>query len=205
MKFASQLTRKQQEIYHYLLELNASKARAPTLDELCSVFGTKSRGSMHKHIQALVECGLIEPARRKQRGIRLVKENLENDNQLPLVGYIAAGHPIEAIENPENITIPDQLTGQGKCYVLQVKGDSMIEDGILDGDWVVIEQRNTARNGEIVVALVDGGDATLKHIEQRPGEVILHPANSTMEPLYYTPDQVQIQGVLVGQMRSYRH
>ncbi len=204
MQHKYDLTRKQQEIYDFLLEHHTSHANPLTLDELCSAFGTKSRGSMHKHIQALVDSGLIEPAHRKQRGIRLTKQILRNRNELPLVGYIAAGQPIKAIETPETITIPEQLTGQGTCYVLQVQGDSMIEDGILDGDWVVIEQRNVARNGEIVVALIEGDEATLKHIEQRPGEVILHPANSTMEPLHFRPEQIDIQGVLIGQMRSYK-
>ncbi len=198
------LTRKQQEIYDCLLERHTSHAKSLTLDELCSVFGTKSRGSMHKHIQALVDSGLIEAAHRKQRGIRLTNQALKNKNELPLFGYIAAGQPIEAIETAETITVPEQLTGRGSCYVLQVQGDSMIEDGILDGDWVVIEQRSVARNGEIVVALIEEHEATLKHIEQRPGEVILHPANSTMESLHFKPEQINIQGVLIGQMRSYK-
>ena len=205
MVFTDKLTRKQQEIYQFLVTHSTINISAPTLDELCSALGTKSRGSMHKHIQALVDYGLVEPAQRKQRGIRLTEHKTAYGNQLPLVGYIAAGQPLEAIETPETINIPDQLVGQGICYVLQVKGDSMIADGILDGDWVVIEKRNAARNGETVVALVEGRDATLKHIEQRPGEVILHPANPNMKSMHYSPDQIEIQGVLVGQMRSYKH
>jgi repressor LexA len=165
----------------------------------------KSRGSLHKQIQALVDAGLIEPANGKQRGIRLTEPARDAGQKIPMMGFIAAGHPIEAIENPEWIDIPDLLKGQGSCYVLQVKGDSMIEDGILDGDWVVIERRAHARDGEIVVALIQGIDATLKHIEQRPGEIILHPANSCMESMHYPAYQVEIQGVLVGQMRSYRN
>ncbi len=165
----------------------------------------KSRGSLHKHIQALVDSGLIEPANGKQRGIRLAGLLQDSGNQIPMMGFIAAGRPIDAIENPEWMEIPDLLKGQGSCYVLQVKGDSMIDDGILDGDWVVIERRSHADDGEIVVALIDGSDATLKHIEQRPGEIILHPANPGMGSMRYTTDQVEIQGVLVGQMRSYRN
>jgi repressor LexA len=99
--------------------------------------------------------------------------------------------------------VPPALRTQRDCYVLQVRGDSMVDEGILDGDWVVIEQREHARNGEIVVALVDGSDATLKRIEQRPGKVVLHPANAAMKPMTYPPDRVRIQGVLVGQMRRY--
>lgn len=197
------LTRRQQEIYDFLLQHDANFANPPTLDELCQAIGTKSRGSLHKHIQALVEAGLIQPANGRQRGIRLTENAPEPNNLIPMMGFIAAGSPIEAIENPEMMDIPEVLKSQGSCYILQVKGESMIEDGILDGDWVVIERRSHARNGEIVVALIDGIDATLKHIEQRPGEIILHPANSTMGSMRFPSTQVEIQGVLVGQMRSY--
>jgi repressor LexA len=197
------LTRRQQEIYDYLSEHMQEQQQAPTLTELCDAFGLKSRGSMHKQVQALIDAGLVEPMNNLRRGIRLV-ENEENENDLPMMGFIAAGRPIEAIENPQAMQVPPSLRSDKPCYVLQVKGDSMIDEGILDGDWVVIEQKDTARNGEIVVALVEGSDATLKRIEQKPGEVILHPANAEMSPMHYLPDQVQIQGVLVGQMRSYR-
>ena len=121
-----------------------------------------------------------------------------------MLGAIAAGAPIEAIENPEPVEVPDRLRTSGECYVLEVKGDSMIEAGILDGDWVVIEKRSHARDGEIVVALTDGENATLKRIRQLPDRVLLIPENSAMEPIEVAPDQVQIQGVLVGQMRAYQ-
>jgi repressor LexA len=141
-----------------------------------------------------------------RRGIRMVEQSPElaaDTDALPLYGYIAAGSPIEAISNPESIDVPAQLRTPNPCYVLEVRGDSMIEEGILDGDWVVIEHRDRARNGEIVVALVDGEEATLKRLEQRPDEVILHPANSSLSAMHFNPEQVQIQGVLVGQMRRY--
>lgn len=199
------LTRRQQEIYDYLKNNQAQFAQPPTLTELCDALGLSSRGSMHKQIQALVDAGLIEPMNNQRRGIRLTASaNDSDDDSVPMMGYIAAGQPIEAIETPQSMHVPEALRSNRPCYVLQVKGDSMIDEGILDGDWVIIEQKNTARNGEIVVALVDNSDATLKRIEQKPGEVILHPANTQMQPMHYHPDQVHIQGVLVGQMRSYR-
>lgn len=201
------LTRRQQEIFDYLKDNLDQFEQPPTLNELCDALGLSSRGSMHKQIHALVDAGLIEPMNNQRRGIRLSAQAIHeaaNDNELPMMGFIAAGRPIEAIENPENLEVPPTLRSDKPCYVLQVKGESMIDEGILDGDWVVIEQKDTARNGEIVVALVENSDATLKRIEQKPGEVILHPANETMEPMHYHPDQVKIQGVLVGQMRSYR-
>jgi repressor LexA len=105
-------------------------------------------------------------------------------------GYVAAGRPIEAVAAGETVAVPAALRSKRPCYVLQVRGDSMVEDGILDGDRVVIESRTHARNGEIVVALIDGEQATLKRIEQRPGKVILRPANATMAPIALTPDRV---------------
>ncbi len=198
------LTRRQQEIYDYLRDHHERFDHPPTLDELCQSLGLSSRGSLHKHIQALVDVGLVEPMDKKQRGVRLVYESKQNDHIVPFLGYIAAGKPIEAIENQEEVEIPTMLQGSADTYVLQVKGDSMVEEGILDGDLVVIEHRRHARNGEIVVALVDGEEATLKRIEQRPDEVVLYPANSNMAAISYPPERVQIQGVLVGQMRSYR-
>ncbi len=201
------LTRKQREVYQYLVDHQETFRDAPpTLDQLCHHLGLKSRGSLHKHIHALIDVGLLEPIEGLHRGIRLKQESAaeeEHVDTLPFVGKIAAGLPIEAIEDSERIEVPAQLRTTNTCYVLQVEGDSMIEEGILDGDHVVIEQRNSARNGQIVVALIEGEEATLKTLEQRPGEVVLHPANATMEPFHYNPDQVQIQGVLVGQMRRY--
>lgn len=196
------LTRRQQQILDYLREQDFDPP--PTLDELCRALGLSSRGSLHKHISALVEAGLVEPMDGKHRGVLLRDpEAAADEERLPFLGYIAAGRPIEAIPQPETLEVPAALRTRRPCYVLEVRGDSMIEDGILDGDWVVIEQRDQARNGEVVVALVDGGEATLKRIEQQPGEVILHPANGRLAPLRYAPDQVQVQGVLVGQMRRY--
>ena len=183
------LTRRQQEIFEYLLEHLDAFPHPPTLDELCDALGLKSRGSLHKQIQALIETGLVEPMNNLRRGIRLVEEepDLATDSDaLPLYGYIAAGSPIEAIRNPESIDVPAQLRTPNPCYVLEVRGDSMIEEGILDGDWVVIEHRDRARNGEIVVALVDGEEATLKRLEQRPNEVVLHPANSSLSAMYFS-------------------
>jgi repressor LexA len=205
------LTRKQTEILDFLIANQSDFIHPPTLDELCAAMGLKSRGSMHHQIKALISAGLIEPSERKQRGIRLTDKAkvtttpASNDNELPFVGVIAAGRPIEALENVSYMNIPEQIKTDHPCYVLKVKGDSMQEEGIFDGDWVIIEQRSYARNGEIVVALIDKSDATLKFIEQYPHEILLIPANSSMQTMRYLPHQVEIQGVLVGQMRSYTH
>jgi len=196
------LTRRQQQIYDYLVENQHFFDLPPTHDELCQALGLTSRGSLHKHIQALIQAGLIEPMDRSHRGIRLVPQE-EQEEGIPFLGTIAAGRPIEAVPQPEYMQVPEELLGRNPCYVLQVSGDSMIEEGILDGDYVVIEQRDAARNGEIVVALVSNEEATLKRIEQKPGRVVLHPANASMEAMAYSPDEVQIQGVLKGLLRSY--
>jgi len=210
------LTRKQQEVLDFLIANQEQFTQAPTLDELCFAMGLKSRGSLHKHIQGLINAGVVEAPNRKQRGVRLTEQAFENqaavetqasinhDHLTPFVGKIAAGVPIEALENISYMVIPDEIKTENPCYILQVKGDSMIDDGIFDGDWVIIEQRSHARNGEIVVALVEKADATLKYIEQYPHETLLIPANKSMKAMSFLPQQVEIQGVLVGQMRSYK-
>lgn len=197
------LTRRQREILDFLRDNEDDFEHPPTLDELCRLLGLTSRGSLHKHIQALIMAGLVEPLDGRHRGIRLVPEEL-GDQAVPFLGKIAAGRPIEALPQPEHMEVPPQLRTDRPCYVLQVQGDSMIEAGILSGDYVVIESRNHARNGEIVVALINGEEATLKRIVQKPGMVLLYPENSNMDPIRIQPDKVEIQGVLVGQMRSYR-
>ncbi len=202
------LTRRQREVYRYLVDQQERFQRQPpTLDQLCQDLGLKSRGSLHKHIHALIDVGLVEPIAGLRRGVRLSNRYQsppsDGDNFLPFVGRIAAGMPIDALEQCESLEVPPHLRGGRDCFVLQVVGESMVEDGILDGDYVVVEQCHSARNGEIVVALIDQEEATLKRIEQRPGEVVLHPANRQMRPLRYAPAQVQVQGVVVGQMRGY--
>jgi len=203
------LSRRQREIFYFLRDNYENFAYPPTLDELCAQLGMASRGSLYKHITALIAAGLIEPfAGNRQGGIRLTAQAQHDapapEHVLPFVGSIAAGRPIEALETLSYMVVPDALKSDKPCYVLQIKGDSMIEAGIFDGDWVVIEQRNYAGNGEIVVALIDNSEATLKYIEQTPEKVLLLPANAGMAVLSYRPEQVEIQGVLIGQMRSYR-
>jgi repressor LexA len=203
------LTRRQREIFNFLRDNQEKFPFPPTLDKLCAALGMASRGSLYKHIMALIAAGLVEPFNdNKQGGIRLSaqaqRDEAAEEKGLPFVGRIAAGKPIEALENINYMAVPEVLKSDKPCYVLQVQGDSMVEAGIFNGDWVIIEQRSYADNGEIVVALIEKTEATLKYIEQSPGKVLLIPANSTMTAMTYCPEQVEIQGVLVGQMRSYR-
>jgi len=201
-----QLTRKQQEILDFLRYHADQLASPPTLDELCALLGLRSRGSLHKHIQALVDAGFVEPMEGRQRGVRLIAgaDDESVQDTLPFLGSIAAGVPLEPVTETERMPVPPNLRTNRPCFVLRVSGDSMCDAGILDGDYVVIESRSDAGNGDIVVALVQGGEATLKRIRQEPGRVTLIPENSTMAPLILAPSQVEIQGVLVGQMRAYR-
>jgi repressor LexA len=198
------LTRRQRQIFDFLLEHARSFEHPPTLDELALALGLRSRGSLHKQIQALVVAGLVQPMNRAQRGVRLTPAAGAREGALPLLGRIAAGRPIEALPDHSQVQVPEDLRTGDDCYVLQVQGDSMVEDGILDGDWIVVEPRQQASNGEMVVALVDGSEATVKRLLQRPGEVVLIPANSHMSPMHFAPDRVTIQGVVVAQMRRYR-
>lgn len=199
------LTPRQREVYAYLQHQQAQDAaHAPSLAEICRAMGLKSRGSLYKHIQALEAAGLVQAMGGLHRGVRLSAAFAPmTPKSLPLLGYIAAGHPLEAVTQSQNIAVPEQLHRHKNAYVLQVKGDSMVDEGIHDGDYIVVEQREQARNGEIVVALLDQSEVTLKRIEQTPRKVVLHPANPQYAPLQYAPERVQIQGVLLGLMRVY--
>jgi repressor LexA len=197
------LTRRQHQILDHMRRREDRGALPPSLSELCGELGVVSRGSLHKQIAALVDAGLIEPMHGKHRGVRLQRAQPTNARTLPLAGAIAAGHPIEALPRDEQIAVPDWMYPSEHCYALRVRGDSMRDIGILDGDVVVVEPRGSARNGEVVVALIEGVDATLKRIEQVPGEVRLYAENPDFAPQRYRPDQVQIQGVLVAALRRY--
>ncbi len=197
------LTRRQHDLLLFLRERATRGVRPPSLSEICRELGLASRGSLHKQVVALVEAGLVEAMNGKQRGVRLIEAANDDDGGIPLLGLIAAGRPIEALIRDETIALPAWLKVPGACYALRVKGDSMRDAGILDGDVVVVEQRQHARNGETVVALIDGESATLKRIEQKPDEIVLHPENPAFEPQHYRPEQVAIQGVLVAALRRY--
>jgi repressor LexA len=173
------------------------------LDQACSALGLRSRGSLHKHVRALEQAGLLEPASGLQRGLRLRRRGGEVLD-LPLVGVIAAGRPIEAVARDDLLSVPATLLAGRGDYVLVVRGDSMIEEGILDGDYVVVEAREHAREGEIVVALIDECEATLKRLGRQGRQLLLIAANREVAPLLLDPQRVRVQGVVVAQMRSYR-
>ena len=202
------LTKRQREILDFTNDFIKEKGYAPSMREIGDHFGLSSPATIHVHIKNLKEKGFLKTSLNEARSMELIPAQVKWTQaiELPLAGLITAGEPIEAVEQKETIAVPANFVkDDANSYVLKVKGESMIDEGIFDGDWVIIEQRSYARNGEIVVALVDKNEATLKYIEQYPNETVLIPANKTMEPMRYNPGQVEIQGVLVGQMRSYLH
>lgn len=174
---------------------------SPTLAEIGDALGI-GRNTVHYHIQSLLEQGLLEQ-QSGWRGLRIPQEE-GGGVAITMAGRIAAGRPIEAIPGQERIDLSSFFLGPDK-YALLVKGDSMIDVGIFDGDYVILEHRETADDGDIVAALIDGEEATLKRFRRTSqGEILLIPENTQMAPMHFTPDRVQIQGVLIAQFRSYR-
>ena len=196
------LTRRQREIYDFVRGFVGERGYSPSLEEIGAHFGLSSVATVHKHVQHLVEKGLLKKAWNRSRSVEPVEE--EGGSTLPLLGTVSAGAPIEAIEGDESIAVPAEMAGRpGERFVLQVRGDSMIEDQIADGDWVVVEKRSEARDGETVVALVGGSDATLKRFYRSGSRVRLVPANEKMQPIEVAAEDVAIRGVLRGLIRRY--
>jgi repressor LexA len=202
------ITRRQRQVYDFLAEFIEKHGYSPSFEEIGEGMGLSSLATVHKHISNLAEKGLIKRQENRSRSIDVlpvrtrVRQRLSEQSALPLMGRIAAGQPIEAVENPESISIGD-LTRSKDVFVLQVAGASMQDEHIVDGDYVLVEKTSTARNGEIVVALVSGSDATLKRFYKEGDQVRLQPANSSMQPIYVPAHNVQVQGRVIGVLRKY--
>ena len=201
------LTSSEKKTLKFIQKYCIEKGYSPTLTEIAKGIGIKSKGVVHRYIKTLESLNLISISSHRKRGIVLNLEAYENQSVapiIPLLGRIAAGQPIEAIEGREEINLADFIMNPDR-FALQVSGDSMIEAGILDGDTVIIKHQNTAENGDIIVALIDGLEATLKRLKKLPdGMILLIPENKLMEGLLYEAKRIQIQGVVVGQLRSYQ-
>ena len=202
------LYKRQKQIVEFIQQYIQKNGCSPSLQEIATAMNLNSLATVHEHIQSLVKKGVLRKYEGAVRGIDIVWKNMATDNSLdgldlPLVGYIAAGKPIEAIEDPnQTMQVPPSLvSGKKRSFILQVKGESMKDDGILDRDFVVCEQTNTANNGDIVVALLENGVATLKRFFREKNQVRLEPANAAMQPIY-TKD-VQIQGIVKAVIRRY--
>jgi len=199
------LTRRQKEILDFLDKHISRKGYAPTIEEIGEHFGLSSLATVHKHLSNLQEKGLIRRDWNRSRALELVATQVAvKAVELPLLGRVAAGSPIEAITASETIFVPEDMVGRRDTYVLQVKGDSMIDEQIRDGDFVIVENRKHANDGEMVIALVDGDSATLKKLYREGGGMVrLQPANARLKPLVIDQDRLRIQGVVIGVLRKY--
>ena len=200
------LYRKQKQILDFIKQYIDKYGYSPTLGEIAEAIGVSSLATVHEHIGTLVKKGVIKRFGGAIRGIEVIDQNISHalsGIELPVLGYIAAGAPIMAYTDPDaTIKVgPSMVSGRKRSFCLQVKGDSMIEDGILDGDYVIIEEQDSANDGEIVVALLENGLATLKRFYREPDRIRLEPANSSMEPIYAT--DVKIQGKCSGVIRRF--
>ncbi len=198
------LTKRQREILDFLNEFIEQNGYAPSLEEVGRRFGLSSLATVHKHLTNLQEKGFIKRAWNRSRSVELVPSRVGTRAvDLPLLGNVAAGAPIEAVVSAETVSVPEDLVGKGDTYALRVRGNSMIDEQIRDGDLVIVEDRKTANDGEMVIALLEGQDVTLKKFYRENGHVRLQPANETIQPLIVDATQIQIQGVVVGVMRRY--
>jgi repressor LexA len=200
------LTKTQKEIFDFLEAFIKKKGYAPSLEEIAAHFHYNSLATVHKHLTHLQQKKLLRRKRKASRSIELIP--IESDQEgweVPLLGYVAAGKPIEAVAMNEVISVPpDMVRSKGKTYVLQVRGDSMIDEQIRDGDYVIVEDRKTAENGEMVIALIDDQETTLKKFyRERNGMIRLQPANPEIKPFSFSAVRVKIQGIIIGILRKY--
>jgi len=198
------LTRRQKEVLDFVSRHIERHGVAPTLQEIGRQLKLSSVATVHKHLRKLEEKGAVRRLTHQSRALAVVPApEVAGGARIPLLGTVAAGTPIEPIETPGTITVPEELLGRGETFALRVRGDSMIDDGIHDGDVVIVESRRDAPNGATVVALV-GGEATVKRFYRRRGRIHLVPANERLEPIIAKEDDVELRGVVVALLRRYR-
>ncbi|MDQ6886780.1 MAG: transcriptional repressor LexA [Gemmatimonadota bacterium] len=200
------LTKRQREILTFLSAYSDAKGYAPSFEEIAHEFNYNSLATVHEHLSNLERKGYIKRSYNESRAIEILPSDvLPRAMELPLLGTVAAGAPIEALTVQESVVVPEDFCRRGgHHYVLRVRGNSMIDEQIRDGDYVVINERRSADNGEMVIALVDNAAATVKKLyREKDGRIRLQPANETMSPMYFHEDDVTIQGVVVGVLRRY--
>ncbi len=198
------LTKRQRQILDFITEFTGDNGYAPSLREIGEHFNLSSPATIHAHVQSLKQKGLLKTSFNEARSIEIIPANVNwvASLELPLVGLITAGEPIEAVEENDTIAVPaDFVTDSANSYVLKVKGESMIEEGILDGDYVIVERNPSPQNGDVVVALLNNAYATLKKFYRESKRIRLQPANSSMKPIY-AADPL-IQGVVRGVIRKF--
>jgi repressor LexA len=187
----------------YIREFSHNHGYAPTLQEIARHFSLSSVATVHKHIGHLIRKGYLRHGRHQRRDLELADLRQERIGRVPLLGMVAAGRPIEPFTTTDEIDLPEDWLGRGRTYALRVRGDSMIDEHISDGDLVIVEERETARNGETVIALVDGQTVTLKRYRRDGATVHLLPANPQVQPLVLPEERIRIQGVVIGVLRRF--
>ena len=200
------LTKRQREILTYLNSYSEENGYAPSFEEIAAQFGYNSLATVHEHLSNLERKGYIKRGYNESRAIEILPSNeFPRSVQLPLLGAVAAGMPIEMIAHGETLAVPEEFVRRpGGHYVLKVRGNSMIDAHVTDGDFVVVNERRSCDNGEMVIAMVNGSSATVKKLfREKDGRIRLQPANETMEPIYVHENDISIQGIVVGVLRRY--
>ena len=202
------VTAKQRRVFEFIRRYIESNHEPPTIAEIGRQFQMSSSASVHAILIALEREGLIKRIPNVSRGIQIVEQEPAGDesNDIPLLGTVAAGQPIEAILSHDTVSVPKDMQGRGRTFALRVRGDSMIDENIQDGDIIVVASQKTADNGQVVVALIDGNYATVKKFYRESDFIRLEPANPQFKPIFIkTPERIQIQGVVRGLIRRYDH
>ncbi len=200
------LTKRQRQILDYVESFIEAYGYSPSFEEIAEHFGYSSLATVHEHLSNLEQKGFLRKNYNKSRSLEVVRAEMGTlALELPLLGSVAAGLPIEALRDDDaTVAVPHDMVPKGNNYVLRVKGDSMVDEQIRDGDYIIVNSRQTAEPGEMVVALVGGESATVKKFyRERDGRIRLQPANPTMQPMYFRAEEVQIQGIVVGVIRKY--
>jgi repressor LexA len=199
------VTARQRQVYEFICRYSESQKQPPTIAEIGKQFQMTSSASVHSILSALEREGLIKRIPNVSRGIEIVKqETAEDDYEIPLLGMVAAGQPIEAILTHETVSAPKNMMGRGRMFALRVRGDSMIDENIQDNDIIIVSSQQTAENGQMVVALIDGNYATVKKFYRESDFIRLEPANPQFKPIFIkTPGRLQLQGVVRGLIRNY--
>lgn len=202
------VTSRQRQVYDFISRFIEVHKQPPTIAEIGKQFKMSSSASVHSILSALEREGLIRRIPNVSRGIELVEQETASSDiyEIPLLGAVAAGQPIEAILSHDTVAVPRDMIGQGRTFALRVRGDSMIEENIQDGDTIIISAQQTAQNGQVVVALIDGNYATVKKFYREPDFIRLEPANPQFKPIFIkTPERIEIQGVVRGLIRRYEN
>jgi repressor LexA len=200
------LTKKQKQVLDYIKEFVQEHDYAPSYEEIAQGVGLASPSNIYVHVVNLIVKGYLTKRWNTNRSLELHQGSVSPPAvvEAPVLGYIAAGLPIEAVEFTESIGLPADMIGKNETYILRVKGDSMIEDHVMDGDYLIVEKRDWADDGEMVVALIGKSDATLKRLRHARGKVVLEPSNPRYKSMVFNADEVTVQGVVVGILRKYR-